>query len=97
MRVLLACLPLAVAGCASLPADTPAEYDASPLGNGERISQVTDPSAATYTPNQNVNLTSVVTVWQDTFDETRSRRRSSRGTCASSRGTSSTSRDRTRR
>ena len=58
-------------GCSSLEPDPPAPYEPSPLGNGDRVADVTNPGASTYAPGQNVDLTSLVALWQDEFDETR--------------------------
>jgi hypothetical protein len=66
---------LLVAGC-SLNADPPATIDASPLGNGLRIAEVQSPSSTSYEQaianpkGADVDLSSVVVTWVDTFDET---------------------------
>ncbi len=74
--VLLASLSLAMA-CSSLTADPPAPYTPSALGPGSRIADVQSPTSRTYKEaiaNVNgvdVDVTSTVVSWIDTFDETR--------------------------
>ena len=81
--VLAALLPLAaVASLASeaactLDADPPAPYTPNPLGNGQRIAEVQNPSSATFqeavsnAAGTSVTVSSVVVSWIDEFDETR--------------------------
>ena len=74
---------LALAACSSAKDnDQPAQVNPSPLGNGMRLRDVQDPSknACNGLPcaNQNVNVTSVVVTFVDTFDETQNGK--SRGT-----------------
>jgi hypothetical protein len=72
-------LAAVVAGCSSLTEDPGAPYDASPLGNGQRIADIQNPGATTSDYQQAINnangvnvfLSSVAVTWIDTFDETR--------------------------
>jgi hypothetical protein len=83
VRHLASVLPaaLAVSGvllaCDSLQQDAPAPYDASPLGNGLRLSAVQNPKSSDYHPCPSTStncasahVSSVVESWLDTFDET---------------------------
>jgi hypothetical protein len=80
MRYLFAVALVAlVAGggaCDSLPQDPESEIDASPLGSGQRIANVQSPASVTYQQalanpkGANVDVSSVVVTWVDTFDET---------------------------
>ena len=66
-------------GCSTLQQDAPAAYDASPLGNGLRLSQIQDPSSPNYHPCvgatvsncESQTVSSAVVTWLDTFDETK--------------------------
>jgi hypothetical protein len=77
MRLAFTALPciLTAAAC-SLTADPPATVDPSPLGNGQRIAAVQSPSSPSYqqaianAKGTNVDVSSVVVTWVDTFDET---------------------------
>jgi hypothetical protein len=71
-------LPLVAAACSTLTEDPPAPYDASPLGNGVRIASIQNPSLPDYqaaianpTTGINVDVSSAVVSWIDTFDETK--------------------------
>jgi hypothetical protein len=82
----VAILTVVLASCAKLTEDPPAPYDASPLGTGLRIADVQNPSstyfqqaiaaeqAALQTGGENnginVDVSSAVVSWIDTFDET---------------------------
>jgi hypothetical protein len=78
---LAAVVPLAIAialgACSTLTEDPPAPYDANPLGNGQRIADIQSPSSQAHQQalsnanGTNVDVTSVVVSWIDTFDETR--------------------------
>ena len=67
-------MPLPFAACSSLTSDPPASYDASPLGPGQRLAQVQNPSSSYYPKGAdagvNVNVTSIVVTWLDSYDET---------------------------
>jgi|SRR5579859_966231 len=71
-----------LAACSTLPEDPPTPVTPDPLGTGQRIAQVQDPSSQSYqqaltssktttNPGVNVDVSSVVVTWIDTFDETR--------------------------
>jgi hypothetical protein len=60
---------LAAVSC-SLSSDPPAPYQPDPLGSGLRVRNVQDPGSSNYSPNRDVNLTSITVLWVDTFDET---------------------------
>src|SRR5258708_6654863 len=75
-------LPSIVAGCSTLGEDPGTQITPDPLGNGERIAAVQSPSSPSYqqaiassktttNPGVNVDVSSVVVTWIDTFDETR--------------------------
>jgi hypothetical protein len=70
-------IAVSVGACSSLPEDPPAPYDASPLGNGQRIAAIQNPSSQTHQQaisnanGANVTVSSVAVSWIDTFDETK--------------------------
>jgi hypothetical protein len=79
---LAAALVLPVSVAAALAActvteDPPAPYTANPLGNGQRVADVQNPSSTSYQQalgnanGVNVDVSSVVVTWIDNFDETR--------------------------
>jgi hypothetical protein len=76
-RLALASLAMTIAGCSSLAPDSPASYDASPLGPGQRLAQVQNPASPYYPKgldagaSPTVNITSIVVTWLDSYDETR--------------------------
>ena len=72
-------LLLALGACsAAKDNDQPAQVNPNPLGTGNRLREVQDPSSAAYSPNKTVNVTSVVVTAVDNFDETHNGK--SRGT-----------------
>jgi hypothetical protein len=63
--------------CQTLTADTPAPYDANPLGDGLRIAEIQNPNSTYYktalangTNGTDVLISSAVVSWIDTYDET---------------------------
>src|SRR5580700_5405791 len=66
-----ALLALAFGACSTLTPDPPAPYTPNPLGPGLRISQVQNPASPDYAPNTDVDVSSVVVSWIDTYDETK--------------------------
>src|SRR6185312_15526021 len=65
-------VPLASLGCGSNAGDQPSNsVTPSPLGTGERIKQIADPTLASHPANNApVNVTGATFLWIDTFDET---------------------------
>ena len=62
---------LALAACSGGAGDPFAKVTPNPLGTGHRISQISNPGAATYAANGSiVNVSSASVTWLDTFDET---------------------------
>ena len=62
---------IALGACSSAADnDQPAQVTPNPLGNGDRLRDVQDPSNADYAPNKNVNVSTVVVTAVDNFDET---------------------------
>jgi hypothetical protein len=63
---------LGALGCGSRQGDSPrTDVTPDPLGTGERIRQVTDPTQPTHPKtNTSVTITGATYVWTDTFDET---------------------------
>jgi hypothetical protein len=68
--VRLAALSLLLAAC-TLKQDPAAPYTPNALGPGLRIAQVQNPASPQYAPNTNVQVSSVVVSWVDTYDETK--------------------------
>lgn len=72
--LLLASAPFALAACSGHAAGGAGEYrpppDPNPLGSGSRLADLNDPSHPRPAPNAQVNVTGVVVVANDTYDET---------------------------
>jgi hypothetical protein len=72
--LLVASAPFALAACSGHAAGGAGEYvpppDPNPLGNGSRLADLNDPSHTRPAANAQVNVTGVVIVANDTYDET---------------------------
>jgi hypothetical protein len=78
LATLFLVLPSLVVACSTLSEDPPAPLQPSALGTGARIADVQNPDSANYkaaianpTAGSEVDISSAVVSWIDTFDETR--------------------------